>query len=176
MLFLYTMLFVFCRGAVKSATDLGAVSEPVVEPRLSPAAHNAVVEGTATTDDLATASVPDMATQEVALEDGTDLLAAQDVEKADPSSAAAEDGGALLVKSPATDSQQTLALRTEVASSSSLSRAELLSEAIIASNDKQAAELRKALSDLSAAYKVLLSHLYLAPKDQVFFFDFKRET
>ena len=148
----------------------------MVEPRLSPAAHNAVVEGTATTDDLATASVPDMATQEVALEDGTDLLAAQDVEKADPSSAAAEDGGALLVKSPATDSQQTLALRTEVASSSSLSRAELLSEAIIASNDKQAAELRKALSDLSAAYKVLLSYLYLAPKDQIFLFDCKRET
>ena len=132
------------------------MSENVIEPRLSPAAH-AVVEGTATTDDLATASVPDMATQEVALEDGTDLLATQDVEKADPSSAAAENEDTLLVKSPATDSQQTLALRAEVASSSSMSRAENLSEAIIASNDKQAADLRKALSDLSAAYKVVTS-------------------
>ena len=114
----------------------------------------------ATTDDLATASVPDMATQEVALEDGTDLLAAQDVEKVDPSSAAAKDGDALLVRSPAANSQQTLALRTEVAPSSSMSHAEQLSEAIIASNDTQAAELRKALFDLSAAYKVkLLSSL-----------------
>ena len=134
-----------------------------------------MVEGTATTDDMATASVPDMATQEVALEDGTDLLVAQDVEGINSSSAAAKDGDTLLAKSPATDCQQTLALRAEVASSSSMSRAEKLSEAIIASNDKQAAELRKALSDLSAAYKVnFCLHLSVSsPQGSSFFFDHK---
>ena len=49
-----------------------------------------MVEGVATTDDLATASVPDTATQEVALEDGTDPLLIQDVEKVNPSSIIAD--------------------------------------------------------------------------------------
>ena len=65
-----------CRAAVDAttATDLGVVSEAAVEPPKALAAHTAMVEGVATTDDLATASVLDTATQEVALEDGTDLL------------------------------------------------------------------------------------------------------
>ena len=46
----------------------------MVEPRLSPAAHTAMVEGVATTDDLATVPVLDTATEEVALEDRTDPL------------------------------------------------------------------------------------------------------
>ena len=169
--------FAFRRSAVKSATELGVVSETAVEPRLSPVAHTAMVEGVATTDDLATASVPDTATQEVALEDRTDLLTVQDVEKVNPSSVVAmtKDANAPLIESPAADSQWSPALRAEVACSSSMSRAEKLSEAIIASNDQQAVELRKALSDLSAAYKVnFYLHLSVtSPQGSSFFFDCK---
>ena len=126
----------------------------------------------ATTDDLATASVPDTATQEVALEDGTDPLMIQDVEKVNPSSIIAD---VPMIESPAADSLQSPILRAEVASSSSMSHAEKLSEAIIASNDKQAMELRKALSDLSAAYKVnFCLHLSVSsPQRSSFFFDCK---
>ena len=127
----------------------------------------------ATTDDLAAASVPDTATQEVALEDGTDPLMIQDVEKVNPSSIIAD---APVIESPAADSQRSPVLRAEVASSSSMSRTEKLSEAIIASNDKQALELRKALSNLSAAYKVnVCLHLSVSsPQGSSFFFDCKR--
>ena len=132
----------------------------------------------ATTDDLATASVLDTAAQEVALEDRTDLLIIQDVEKVNPSSIAAmaKDAGAPLIESPAADSQRSPALRAEAAASSSMSRAEKLSEAIIASNDQQAAELRKALSVLSAADKVnFCLHLSVSsPQGSSFFFDCKR--
>ena len=128
-----------------------------------------MVEGVATTDDLATVPVLDTATQEVALEDRTDPLMIQDVEKVNPSSidVMAKDADAPVIESPI--------LHTEVAFSSSTSRAERLSEAIIASNDKQAMELRKALSDLSAAYKV---NFYLqlsvsSPQGSSFFFDCK---
>ena len=113
----------------------------------------------------------------MALEDGTDLLMIQDVEKVNPSSvvAMAKDADASLIESPAADGQRSPALRVEVASSSSMSRAKKLSEAIIASNDKQAMELRKALSDLSAAYKVnFCFHLSVSsPQGSSFFFDFK---
>ena len=167
----------FCRSAAKSAADPGVVSETVVEPRLSPAAHPAMVEGVATTDDLATVPVVDTATQEVALEDITDPLMIQDVEKVNPSSidVMAKDADAPVIESPAADSLRSPILRAEVASSSSTSRAERLSEAIIASNDKQAMVLRKALSDLSAAYKV---NFYFqlsvsSPQGSSFFFDCK---
>ena len=142
----------------------------MVESPEALAAPTAMVEGMATTDDLATAPVPDMTTQEVALADGTNLLVAQDMEKINPSSAAAKEADAQLV-----DNQQMLCLRAEVASSPSMSRAEELSEAIIASNDKQAAELRKALSDLSAAYKVnFCLHLSVSsPQGSSFFLDCK---
>ena len=105
MLLLHTMPLFFCRSAVKSATEHGVISETAVEPRLSPAAHTAMVEGVATTDDLATASVPDTATQEVALEDGTDLLIDQDMEKVNP--AATKDADAPLVEPPAADNQRS---------------------------------------------------------------------
>ena len=123
----------------------------------------------ASTGDLATASVLDTATQEVALEDRTDPLMIQDMEKVNPSSIIAD---APLIESPAADSQRSPVLRAEVASYSSMSRAEKLSEAIIASNDQQAAELRKALSDLSAAYKVnFCLHLSVSsPQGSSFFF------
>ena len=126
----------------------------------------------ATTDDLAAASVPDTATPEVALEDGTDPLMIQDVEKVNPSSIIAD---VPMIESPAADSLRSPILRAEVASSSSISRAEKLSEAIIASNDKQAMELRKALSDLSAVYKVSFClHLSVSsPQVSSFFFDCK---
>ena len=142
----------------------------MVEPRLSPVTHTAMVEGVATTDDLAAASVPDTATQVVALEDGTDPLMIQDVEKVNPSSIIAD---APVIESPAADSLRSPILRDKVASSSFMSRTKKLSEAIIASNDKQAMELRKALSDLSAAYKV---NFYLqlsvsSPQGSSFFFD-----
>ena len=128
-----------------------------------------MVEGVATTDDLATVPVLDTATQEVALEDRTDPLMIQDVEKVNPSSieVKAKDADTPFIESPI--------LHTEVAFSSSTSRAERLSEAIIASNDKQAMELRKALSDLSAAYKVNF-HLQLSvssAQGSSFFFDCK---
>ena len=128
-----------------------------------------MVEGVATTDDLAAASVLDTATQEVALEDGTDPLMIQDVGKVNPSSIIAD---APVIESPAADGLRSPILRAEVASSSSMSRAEKLSEAIIASNDKQAMELRKALS---AAYKVnFCFHLSVSsPQGSSFFFDFK---
>ena len=75
-----------------------------------------MVEGVATTDDLATAPVPDTATQEVALEDGTDLLMIQDVEKVNPSSivAMAKDADAPLIESPAADSQRSPALHVRL--------------------------------------------------------------
>ena len=57
-----------------------------------------MVEGVASTDDLATASVLDTAAQEVALEDRTDPLMIQDVEKVNPSSIIAD---APLIESPA---------------------------------------------------------------------------
>ena len=119
---------------------------------------------------MATAPVPDMVTQEVALEDGTDLLMVQDVEKANPSSIVAP-----LIESPAADNQQSSALHPEVASSSSVSRTEQLSQAIIASNDKQAVELCEALSNLSAAYKVIfcLGLSVSSPQGSNFFFDCK---
>ena len=87
----------------------------------------------------------------------------------------AKDADAPVVESPAADNLRSPILHAEVASSSSTSRAERLSEAIIASNDKQAMELRKALSDLSAAYKV---NFYLqlsvsSPQGSSFFFDCK---
>ena len=115
-----------------------------------------MVEGVATTDDLATVPVLDTAAQEVALEDRTDTLMIQDVEKVNPSSidVMAKDADTPVVESPVADSLRLPILHAEVVSSSSTSRAERLSEAIIASNDKQAMELRKALSDMSAAYKV----------------------
>jgi len=104
-----------------------------------------MAEGMATTDDLAMIPSPDVATQEVALADGTKMP---------------------LVKSPATNNQQLSSLQLEVSPSSSLSRAEQLSQAIIASTDRQAAELREALSNLAATYKVIIC-LTLAPKDRV---------
>ena len=136
-----------------------------------------MVEGVATTEDLATVPVLDTATQEVALEDRTDPLMIQDVEKVNPSSidVMAKDADTPVVESPAADNLRPPIPHAEVASSSSTSRAERLSEAIIASNDKQAMELRKALSDLSAAYKV---NFYLqlsvsSPQGSSFFFDCK---
>ena len=85
-----------------------------------------MVEGVATTDDLATVPVLDTAAQEVALEDRTDPLAIPDVEKVNPSSIAAmaKDGDAPLIESPEAASQPSPALRAEVASSSPMSRAE----------------------------------------------------
>ena len=72
-----------------------------------------------------------------------------------------------LVESPAAVNQKSPVLRLEVASpSSSLSRAEQLSQAIIASSDKQATELREALSSLSAAYKVRISLILSVPSPQ----------
>jgi len=104
-----------------------------------------MAEGMATTDDLAMIPSPDVAAQEVALADGTKMP---------------------LVESPATNNQQLSSLQLEVSPSSSLSRAEQLSQDIIASADKQAAELRGALSSLAATYKVIVC-LTLAPKDRV---------
>ena len=87
----------------------------------------------------------------------------------------AKDADTPVIESPAADSLRSPILRVEVASSSSISRAEKLSEAIIVSNDKQAMELHKALSDLSAAYRVnFYLHLSVSsPQGSSFFFDFK---
>ena len=75
-----------------------------------------MVEGMATTDDLATASVLDTATQEVALEDRTDPLMIQDVERVNPSSidVMAKDAGTPVVESPATDNLRSPILHAEV--------------------------------------------------------------
>ena len=63
----------------------------------------------------------------------------QDMERVNPSSidVMAKDADTPVVESPAADSLRSPILRAEVASSSSTSRAERLSEAIIASNDKK---------------------------------------
>ena len=83
-----------------------------------------MVEGVATTDDLATVPVLDTAAQEVAQEDRTDPLTIQDVEKVNPSSIAvmAKDADAPVIESPAADSQRSPVLRAEAASSSFMSR------------------------------------------------------
>ena len=118
-----------CRVAVDATTaaDLGVVSAAVVESPKALAADTAMVEGTATTDDLALSPAPNMAAQEVALEDWTDPLVAQDTEGVDPTAAVvvAKDAEAPLVESPAAVNLKSPVLRLEVASSSSsLSRAE----------------------------------------------------
>jgi len=135
----------FRRAAADAAavTELGNISDTAMEPHASLAAQVVMAEGVATTDDLATVPSPGIASQEVALADGTKMP---------------------LVESPATNNQQLSSL--EASPSSSLSRAEQLSQAIISSNDKQALELRKALSSLAATYKVII-YLSLAPKDRV---------
>ena len=133
------------------------------------AAHTATVEGMATTDDLVTSPAANTAAQEVALEDGTNPLVAQDTEEVDPTAAVvvAKGAEAPLVESPAAVNQKSPVQRLEVASSSSsLSHVEQLSQAIIASSDKQAAELREALSNLSAAYKVIISLILSVPSPQ----------
>ena len=99
----------------------------------------------------------------MALKDGTGPLVAPDTEEMGPAATVE----APLVESPAAVNQKSSALRLELASSSSsLSRAERLSQAIIASSDKQAAELREALSNLSAAYKVIISLILSVPSPQ----------
>ena len=154
-----------CRAAVDTTTaaDLGVVSAAVVESPKALAAHTAMVECTATTDDLASSPAPNTAAQEVALKDGTGPIVAPDKEEVDPSAAVK----APLAESPAAVNQKSPVLRLEVASSSSsLRRAEQLSQAIIASSDKQAAELREALFNLSAAYKVIISLILSVPSPQ----------
>ena len=137
-----------------TAAGLGVVSAAVVESPKALAAHTAMVEGTTTTDDLASSPAPNTAAQEVALKDGIGPLVAPDTEEMGPAATVE----APLVESPAAVNQKSPVLRLELApSSSSLSRAEQLSQAIIASSNKQATELREALSNLSAAYKVIIS-------------------
>ena len=89
-----------------------------------------MVEGVATTNDLATVPVLDTVAQEVALEDRTDPLTIQDVEKVNPSSidVMAKDADTPVVESPVADNLRSPILHAVVASSSSTSRAEKLSE------------------------------------------------